>query len=266
MMGCRGTRVGLGVLLAAASALGGCGDPADPEVAQIDEALVKQSTSVTFSGCTEFAGIGFVPRENARALVPPAYELMGDAENAVIVVRVADCERVSVAGKNPKPGTVSQVGISIVPIDESADINNYTLWFGTNLGTLHAKLRSVGVASELDANLSYAFAPTGPGQGSLTIAASPPQGPAYSVTGTAVVPTAPPAQFIATWWAETRQGAVRMRTEFPEISFGGSSMTLFTAPGSSLAALIGGSTLTFALLDSHNAFDDAALTIDATGL
>lgn len=262
MMVRRGTRAELGVLVAIASVLGACGDPANPDAARIAQELVGTSTEVTFADCTEFAGIGFVPAANARALVPAEYELLGDEANAVIVVRVADCDEVSVSGKKPKAGTVSQVGIRVVPIDPTADINNYTLWFGTNLGQLHGKLRSMGVESEQDANLSYAFVPTAPGQGSLSIAASPPQGPHYSVTGTAMIPTAPPVPFVATWWAETAQGAVRMRTEFPQIRFGGASMTLTTDPGSSLAALVGSSTLTFALLDSHNAFDAASLTID----
>ena len=261
-MGCRDARAWLGLLVAVASVLGGCGDPANPELGEIGEELVGTSTGVTFADCTEFAGIGFVPAANARALVPAEYELLGDETNAWIVVRVADCAKVSVSGKKPKPATVSQVGISVVPVDPTADINNYTLWFGTNLGPLHAKLRSMGVKSQLDANLAYSFTAAGGGQGSLAIVASPPQGPHYAVAGTAMVPTAPPVPFVATWWAETAQGTVRMRTEFPEISFAGASMTLTTHPASSLAALVGGSTLEFAILDSHNAFEAAALTID----
>lgn len=262
-MGCRGTRASLGVLVTIANVLAGCGDAADPETAELGQELArKKSTEVTFAGCTEFAGIGFVPAANARALVPAEYELLGDPANAVIVVRVADCAQISVDGKKPKSGTVSQVGISVVPVDPTADINNYTLWLGTNLGQLHGKFRSMGVPAEMDANLAYAFVPTVPGQGSLSIAASPPQGPHYSVTGTAMVPTAPPGPFVATWWAETGKGTVRMRTEFPQIRFSDASMTLHTSAGSSLAALIGSSTLTFGLLDSHNAFNAATLTID----
>ena len=252
----------LGGFLALASVLGGCGDPADPAVDQVSERLVGGSSEVAFTGCTEFAGIGLVPTANARPLVPAEYELAGDAENAVIVVRVADCDGISVAGKKPKPGTVAQVGITVAPIDETASINNYTLWFATNLGPLHAKLRSKGVASELDSNLAYSFVPVPPGQRSLTIAATPPKGPAYSVAGTALVPTAAPVPFIATWWAETAQGSVRMRTEFPEIRFADATMTLSTPASSALAALVGDSTLTFAILDSHNAFEAAALSID----
>ena len=256
------TQAWLGGFVALASVLGGCGDPADPAATQISEGLVGGSSDVAFSGCTEFAGIGLVPAANARALVPANYELAGDAQNAVIVVRVADCKGISVAGKKPKPGTVAQVGITVAPIDETASINNYTLWFATNFGPLHAKLRSEGVASELDANLAYSFVSGSPGQRSLAIAATPPKGPAYSVTGTALVPTAAPVPFIATWWAETGQGSVQMRTEFPEIRFADATMTLTTPATSAMAALIGGSTLTFAILDSHNAFEHAALTID----
>jgi len=157
---------------------------------------------------------------------------------------------------------VSQVGITITPVDETASINNYTLWLGTNVGPLHAKLRALGVKSELDQDLTYAFTPGAVAGGSLAIAASPPKGPAYSVSGTVLVPSAAPVPFIATWWADTRAGAVSMRTEFPEIRFASATMTLTTDPTSSLAALVGDSTLTFAILDSYNAFDFAALTVD----
>lgn len=264
MTGCRSTQAWLGVVVAAASTLSGCGDPPSSESAELYAPLVTKDTSVVFTDCTEFAGIGFVPAANARPLVPARYELLGDGENAIVVVRVADCDGVSVAGKNPRPGIASQVGISVTPVDETASINNYTLWFGTNVGSLHAKLRGLGVKSELDQNLAYVFAPDAANGGSLAIAASPPKGPAYSVNGTVLVPTAEPVPFIATWWADTRAGAVSMRTEFPEIRFGSATMTLTTDPGSSLADLVGDSTLTFAILDSYNAFDSARLTIDVT--
>lgn len=262
MMGRRGTRARFGIFVIT-SVLSGCGEPADPETTEIGQELVSRSTRVSFASCTEFAGIGFVSAANARALVPEQYELAGTAENAVIVVRVAECDKISIGGKPPKAGTVSQVGISVAPGDPTADINNYTLWVGTDLGLLHGKLRSMGVRSELDANLAYRFVPTLPGQGSLAISASPPMGPHYSVTGTAMVPTAPPVPFTATWWADTAHGPVRMRTAFPAIRFGEATMTLTTDAGSSLAELVGDTTLTFALLDSYNAFDAAAMTIDA---
>lgn len=262
MIGCRGARASLGVLVAIAHALVGCGDAADPETAEITQAIGCGGSEVTFAGCTEFAGIGFVPAANARPLVPAEYELMGDEDNAVIVVRVADCDEISVDGKKPKAGTVSQVGINVVPVDPTADINNYTLWLGTNLGQLHGKLRSLGIPAEMDADLAYTFSPSGSAEGVLSIAASPPRGPRYSVSGTATVPTDSPVPFVATWWSGSGQGAMGMRTEFPEIRFGAAEMTLTTPSGSRLATLIGGTTLEFALLDSYNTFDAATLTID----
>src|SRR6187455_687638 len=170
MTGCRSAQAWLGVLMAAASTLSGCGDPPSSESAELSLPLGTESTSVLFTDCTEFAGIGFVPAVNARALVPARYELAGDGENAIVVVRVAACDSVSVAGKRPREGIVSQVGINVTPVDETASINNYTLWVGTNVGPLHAKLRGVGVKSELDQDLAYAFTPDAVGGGSLAIA------------------------------------------------------------------------------------------------
>src|SRR6187549_668751 len=110
MTGCRSTQAWLGVLMAAVSTLNGCGDPSSSESAELSLPLVTKNTSVAFTDCTEFAGIGFVPAVNARPLVPARYELAGDGENAIVVVRVGACEGVSVAGKKPRAGIVSQVG------------------------------------------------------------------------------------------------------------------------------------------------------------
>jgi len=238
-----------------------CGEADPVEVGQAEQAASSPGFGVSFADCTEFAGIGFVPAANARALVPASYALAGNSENAISVVRVAQCGAVSVDGKPPMPGTVAHVGVTVEARDASADINNYTLWFATNLGVLHGKLQALGVGSQNDQSLSYVFQPGGPTAGSLAVGVSPAQGPGYQLSGDVIVPSSAPVPFVATWWADTNQGSVKMRTEFPQIEFSGASMTLTTGPGSQLAALIGGTTMSFAILNSYNAFDTAALTV-----
>ena len=97
--------------------------------------------------------------------------------------------------------------------------------------------------------------------GALDIEATPPRAPAHEVHGTAAVPTAAAVPFVARWWFDGPHGTVLMRTDFPAIQFGASTMTLTTPAGSDLADLIGDTSLTFAILDSHNTFALAAMEV-----
>ena len=222
-----------------------------------------------FAGCREFAGIGKVPAANARPLVPARYALApsfdGDATQAVIVVRGSECSSTSVDGKKPAAARASQIGISIAGpgTDPTADINNYLLWYATDLGVLNGKLTADGVDAEVDQGLVFQFITpaTPPTTGVLTVATSPPHGPAYTAHGPAVVPTAAPVPFVATWWQDGKKGSVEMRTVFPAIQFGSASMTLTTPANSALGALIGGTSLTFPFLDSFNAFPAAHMEV-----
>lgn len=255
-------RIHASLILFGVLACAGCGDPASSSepVSEGSLALSNKDFDVDFAGCSEFAGIGFVPRANAAALVPAGYTLAGTAENAVIVVRVASCEAVSVDGKKASPGTVAQIGVSLVGGDATADINNYALWYTTDHSLLHAKLTAAGVDAIKENDLEYSLAVAG-GTGSLETSSSTAQTPSYDVNGGVIVPTSSPTTFTASWWQNGQHGVVRSRTVFPDIRFSGASMTLTTPAGSALANLLGGTTLTFALLDSHNAFATAQLEV-----
>lgn len=238
-----------------------CGDPSSSEpLGAESHALGNMDFDVDFADCSEFAGIGFVPRANAAPLVPAGYELAGTAENAVIVARVASCNAVSVNGKKASPGTVGQIGISLVGPDASADINNYALWFTTNHAQLHAKLTAAGVAAVMENDLEYSLVVSG-GTSTLEASSGTAQTPAYAVNGNVIVPTTSPTTFVASWWRNGNHGAVRSRTVFPDIRFSGATTTLTTPAGSALANLIGGTSLTFPLLDSHNGFATAHLEV-----
>jgi hypothetical protein len=238
------------------------------QVGETSDALAScHGFAVDFAGCREFAGIGKVPAANARRLVPARYALApsGDATQAVIVVRASECSGTSIDGKKPAAARVSQIGISIAGpgTDPTADINNYLLWYATDLGGLNGKLTAAGVDADVDQSLLFQFvaATTPPTSGVLTVASSPPHGPAYTAEGPAVVPTAAPGPFVATWWQDGNKGSVEMRTVFPAIQFGGAAVTLTTAASSALGTLIGGTTLTFPLLDSFNAFPAAHMEV-----
>lgn len=254
-------RIQPSLVLLSLIACAGCGDPTGSEaVLQESLAVSNRDFDVDVTGCSEFAGIGFVPRANAAPLVPAGYTLAGTADNAVIVVRVASCSQVAVDGKKPQPGTVAQIGISLVGPDSTADINNYTLWYTTDNALLHAKLTAAGVEAILENDVSYTLDVSG-GTGSLDAESGTAQTPAYDVNGSVIVPTSSPTTFTASWWANGQHGVVRSRTVFPDIRFGGATTTLTTPAGSALADLIGGTSLTFPLLDSHNAFATAHLEV-----
>ena len=211
---------------------------------------------VDFVDCVEYVGIGFVPAARARPLVPAAYTLAGDDTNAVAVVRVTKCASVAIDGKNAKPARTAQIGVMLDVPDSTADIDNYLLWYATDLGTLHGKLSAAGVDSSVDAQLSFEFSASGP-SGPLSIDVAPPRQPAYELLGTATVPTTQSVQFVANWFSSGAQGTLLMHTVLPSIRFSGANVTMTFAPSSALGALTGGQSLTFALLDSYNAFDSA---------
>jgi hypothetical protein len=243
----------------------GCGAPAESDVVSGSELGVESSSlgnkdfDVDFSNCTEFAGIGFVPAANARPLVPAHYTLAGDANNAVLVVRVARCASSVIDGKAKGETITSQIGISVTGQDTTADINNYTLFYATNQPVLHARLQGAGLDADNSNGLSLVLS-----GGALSVASSSSHTPAFQVNGSAAAPTAAPVQFIASWWGDGNHGVFRARTVFPAIRFGNSTMTLTTPAGSALANLVGGTSYTFALLDSYNAFPSSHLEVRDT--
>jgi hypothetical protein len=243
----------------------GCG--AAPESASESEGSVASQTSavsnkdfdVDFTNCAEFAGIGVVPAANARPRVPAHYTLAGDTNNAVIVIRVADCASSVVDGKSLGATRTAQIGITLAGEDTTAHINNYTLAYSTNQARLHARFQGAGLDADLSNDLDFALV-----SGALNTASSSPHTPTFVGQGSAAVPTASPTQFIASWWGDGNHGVFRSRTVFPAIRFGGSTMTLTTPAGSALATLIGGTSLTFAVLDSYNTFPSSHMEVRDT--
>jgi hypothetical protein len=234
------------------------------ELATLDSALKKKPLEVNFEDCSEFAGLTFVPTENVRPLVPSDLELAHfttEAE-AVVVVRVANCEAVRVKNGPAAAGTVAQVGVTLAGPDATSDINNYTLWYVTDNKKLAQELRKYGVDAVYSTAIGYDFSPDSSGSGPFDIAVSSPIAPNYVLEGTAVTPSQAAVPFVASWWYETCQGLVQMRTTLPQIQFSTSMMTL-TATGTPLVNIVGAGPVTFPGLDSYNTFDQATMFVQA---
>ncbi len=248
-------------VIAFATLCAGCGavdQVADPEAASgaRQEALSNKDFDVDFSDCSEFAGIGFVPASSALAYVPAGYTLAVNSNDALVVVRVARCAGAIVDGKPVGPTITSQVGITLQGPDDSADINNYTVFYATNQARLHARFQAAGVTADNSNDLELSL-----DAGALVAQSASPHSAGYQVSGTASVPSSPATTFAASWWANGVHGVVQSRTGFPQIRFGVASTTLVTTPGSPLASLLGGSALTFPVLDSYNTFSSAHLEV-----
>jgi hypothetical protein len=231
----------------------------DEPVNETQDAL-KTSFTVDFSGCTEFAGVGVIPYAHARAAVPANYTLAGDTTNATAVVRVAECDDVIVAGADQGDGIVSQVGVGLVSPDGTGDINNYTVWYETTSLNLAIRLAAAGVNARYAPGLEYELASNGNGGGTLTVASA--FDPSFKVTDIVVGPPVSTTPFLANWWGPH----IEMATEVPLLHFGaaGNHATLTTPKFSALASLIGGSSLTFADLDSYNSFPTAHMVVSST--
>lgn len=249
----------IGTMLVAVTLGAGCGaEGLEPEaeleaLGEAESALSKKDFDVDFTGCAEFAGIGFVPAANARPLVPAPYALAGDARNALAVVRVASCQNAKLDGKSLGATITSQIGITLAGGDATADINNYTVAYATNQAKLHARLQAAGLKTDKSNDIQLLLAGT-----KLTASSSD-----FKVKGTSSVPTSAPTTFVASWWTDGRHGTVQARTAFPTIRFGSSSTTLTTQRCSDLAELLGGTSLTFPVLDSYNTFASAHLEVRA---
>ena len=250
------------VLLAAACSDPGADSGSDETALGAEQAaLSNKDFDVQFSDCDVFAGLASVSAARARALVPAKYTLSGTSQNATMVVRVAHCLNVVVDGKNRGETIISHIGIGLLGPDTTVSLNNYTLWYATDNAQLHAKLTAAG----LDADKSNALSIGLSSSGALSVVSSSAHTPSFQVSGTATLPTAaPPVPTSATWWEDGNHGSVSSKTVLPVIRFGTAHTTLTTPANSELAALIGGTTLTFAVLDSYNLFPSGTMEVRDT--
>ncbi len=196
-----------------------------------------------FSGCTEFAGVGPVDFARASALVPSVFSTLAVGSTGGIVVRATSCTGVSVNGGRKTATRLSQIGVEIVPPDGTGDINNYTLIYVSDNAELVSAFQCAGVPALFDPTLTYQFTYDSTGKaGELYVEAESLGLPAYFLTGTETDPTAPGSDFKANWWYADGRTVVKQASDFPDIAFGTSSISLHTDRTSFLGKLIGGNT------------------------
>jgi hypothetical protein len=233
-------------------------DLADP-IQREPAAVSQKDFDVLFTDCTVFAGLARVSMAGARALVPAEYTLFDDGGSARMVVRVARCAETVVDGHEQSDTIVSHIGIGLVGPDTTVNLNNYTLWYATNSALLHARLTAAGVNADLSNAVGLTYA-----GGTLSVSSSSAHTPSFIVTGPAALGTGAPVPTSASWWDNGARGAIRSRTVLPVIQFGTASTVLTTPEDSELADLIGGTTLTFPVLDSYNLFPSGLMEVRDT--
>ena len=221
--------------------------------AQADD--TPRELQVTFTSCTEFAGLTGVSRTAIAPLVPTGFILADfGSDTAGAVARIANCEGVSVDGSNSVPGTVSHIGANLVSPDGTGDINNYTLLYVTDNPRLALRLRQFGLPVRLDPSIAYEITPSGT-QLELYASVQPGVRESYLLHGTE---TEPPAgseiAFLANWWYASRKGRLRMSTDIPAISFGTADVAFYTARESDLGAVFNANRTTFPLLSVRGKF------------
>ena len=210
----------------------------------VTAAWADRPLTINFTQCTEFAGVGPVSYARASTIVPPQFTaLTTGAGTGGIVVRAGSCAGVSVNGGASVPTTFSQVGVEIVPPDNTGDINNYLMFYISDNAQLVTALNSVGAPALYNPNLTYQFTYDATGKaGTLYVQAEADGVPSYTIYGAESDPTAPYGDFTANWWAATSRGIIKEAADYPNISFGTAANTVFTDKNSALGQLIGGNT------------------------
>lgn len=221
------------------------GESPEP-VGQTQQAISSSVLDVEFTDCLDLAGITPITVAAARTFVPARFTLAGDGTSAAFVVRTATCGGISVGGHKPEPGSVVQVGVSIVAPDGNlANLNNYTGFYYTDSKRLAKGLEKLGMevilVDELDLQYTKNAAGTG-GTFHLGVHGTP----SFDFDGTGVEPVTAPRLFEANWYQVGDHGLVQLDTILPAIAFGSAPvMSLTTSPSSAIGALIGGGSTAF---------------------
>ncbi|MGK3966078.1 hypothetical protein WMF38_18085 [Sorangium sp. So ce118] len=235
-------------------------DAAEPEIT--DEARQEiRGFSVEFSNVVETIGLDLVPTDEVRALVPEEFVLAGEGQPVTpLAVRTAHADGISVNGGTPTPGSIVQIGASIVSPDGTGDVNSYTLWYYTDNALLAVKLIQAGFLAQYVPTLEYDYS-LASGDSNIHVRVPFPGAPRLVIDGSISPSGAPPAPFASNWWVSTWSGPVKQTTTISSLVFGGADVTLETNAGNALGSLLGGPTAEFAVLDSFNQFPDADSTV-----
>jgi hypothetical protein len=222
----------------------------------------EDSFAVEFSNCVESIGVTLVQTEQARALIPNEFHLVGDGTPLTpLVVRTARCD-IDLAGRKTSGGEIAQIGLVIVPPDFTGDINNYTLWYYTTDAELANHLVRLGVSAQHVQNIAYGYQ-SGPAQIPVPFSVNIPRpgDPMFSLNGNVTRSETPSGSFLANWWQKGRRGIVKMNTNVPSIFIGNADLTLKTEADNELGELISGGSIGFQILQQFNTFDNAHMAV-----
>ena len=191
------------------------------------------------------AGITPIALAQAETLVPDGFDIQTAGVTASFVVRLADCDGIAIDGKHAKPGTVVQVGVTIVPPDgNSANLNNYTGWYYTDHKALAKELKKAGMNAQYVKHLVFDYDQNAAGTGG-TLHVDVPGDPSFQLDGEVGEPTGPPA-VSRRLVAGRRPWRGRAGHHLQAIVFGTAPVCpSTTGAGSEIADLIGGPSATF---------------------
>lgn len=217
---------------------------------------------VALAACTGFAGEGTIGYQAARESVPDRYRLeLTDDANAVVAVRVTHCEDVTLDGVAIGEGSVAQVGITLAGGElVNTGPTYYTLSYDTDSEELAAAFQAAGAGVRHATDIRYAIG----ADGSVAIDVPAPSAAGFRVRGVLPVDSFPIGE-VATWYDDSGEAEVALRTVIPEALSGSSAGTAFGPDrGSPLRRLVG-DIFTFDQLDSYTRYDTAAFTLEIRG-
>lgn len=247
----------LALPLAACASADPTDDPSIDDVGEAEQGQKKPKTpepfDVEFTGCRDVAGITPIPLANAEALVPNDFTIQTPGATASFVVRLANCDGIAVENGPAKPGTVVQVGITIVPPDgNTANLNNYTGWYYTDHKALAKRLENSGMRAQYVKHLDFDYDPDPAGTGGA-LHVDVPGEPAFELDGQVGEPTVAPTLYRAVWWQDGKHGVVELDTVLPAIAFGTAPVLDITTDScSEIADLIGGTSAPFTAFHSFS--------------
>jgi len=217
----------------------------------------------SYEDCDEFAGVGIVPIENVRDLVPDDYVIAEAAPGmAVVVAQAGSCAWIQVEDGAAQPGIFAQFGVSIVPPDGADAGSFYQLMFTSNHQKLAQRMKLLGANAQYSPNLQFTIAgePT-----ELHVRVSKPQAWGWRLDGAITRPDpnlpANPTTTFNYWHHSDRFGHVRQSNVVEGIRFGTGTAVVLTALGDELEAIVGSGPFSFPFFSNPETFDIADLTV-----
>lgn len=199
-------------------------------------AAAEQVAVGRFGGvnCLETAVVVPMPAERLAAFLPAGYvpaSQSGLPGLGDLFIGVAECERMSVDGREVGRGAISDVGIGVESPDGSPGAHSYELWELGTSSVQQSLLRRAGIAGAVVPGLDSTD------DGVLRAQAPwPEQGYSLEVTSPSPFPAGGDSN---QWWHEGGRGRARLAFSFPRLAYRAGAGRVTADPGSTLAQLLG---------------------------